>query len=137
MKNQVRIKAILVGLVAGFFAGFIWSIIVAMLSLYLVPAASDANAFMTNPILVVLSLIGSFASSLVAGYVTARKAIGAEIYNSVAVGAVIILVNVALFFPTGLNHAPIWYNIPAFLLVVPLCFLGGLIVVRARDEKNS
>lgn len=138
MLRGVRVKAILVGIVAGFVAGAIWSIAASVvLHPPVTQAGSVANALATDPTFVLISLIGAVGSALVAGWVAARMANGAEILNSVAVGVVVVLLSAMLFIPLGMNEWPLWYNVPAFALTVPFSLLGGVIRRSARGRNDS
>lgn len=136
--HQLRIKAIFWGVVAGFVAGAVWSIINAvLLPTASMPHGDVATALASSSSFLLSSLLGAFLSSLVSGWAAARMTAGAEIVNSVAVGVVILLLSAAMFLPVGMNHYPLWYNIPAFGLTVPFTFLGGLIVSKTRARNDS
>ena len=138
MLRGLRVKAILVGIVAGFFAGAIWSIAASLVLRPLITqAGSPANALASSPTFVLISLVGAVGSALVAGWVTARMTIGAEVLNSVAVGVVIVLLSAVLFMPLGMNEWPLWYNVPAFALTVPFSLLGGVIRRNTRSGNDS
>ncbi|ROZ63877.1 hypothetical protein EEB15_29275 [Ramlibacter sp. WS9] len=79
-----------------------------------------------------MSLVGALASSFVSGWVAGRLARGAEVANALAVGVVVVLYSACLFMPLQMNAYPLWYNVPAFLLAVPLTLAGGLFVRRSR-----
>ena len=138
MFRGIRIKAILAGMVTGFVAGAIWSVLAAVvLHPATTQAGSPARALAASPTFVVTSLIGALGSSLVTGWVSARMSKGAEILNSVAAGGVVVVLSAVLFMPLGMNEWPLWYNVPAFALTVPFSFFGGVISRNAGRKIDS
>ena len=136
--RRIRVLGILLGVVAGFFVGMVWSILVAvLLATSLAQTSSPAQALNSSQAFLFCGLIGSFFSSSVAGWTAAHMARGAEIHNSLAVGAVIVIASAALFLPLKMDQFPLWYNIPAFALAVPFAWAGGWMRQRSRVRSKS
>jgi len=121
VSTRISAKAIALGFAAGFAAGAIYSLVVGLVRL----AMSSKD--LLDPAFVAVNLVGALGTSVVAGYVAARFAPGAEVENSVAVGAVVVLLSAIAYVPFGMDRYPAWYNIPAFLLTIPFCIVGGII----------
>ncbi|MBY0578865.1 MAG: hypothetical protein K2P57_07440 [Burkholderiales bacterium] len=132
MLHQLRWKAIVMGLIAGIIAGAIWSVVEVIVLPHDSYHLDPSNPLVATPTYIILSLIGAFGSSLVAGWVSAHLAKRAEVANSLAVGGITVLLSAVLFFPLAMNKLPLSYNIPAFALTVPFSILGGLIRRKAR-----
>ena len=136
--RRIRVLGILVGVVAGFFAGMAWSILVALLlAPSLAQTSSPAQALNSSQAFFFWGLMGSFFSSAVAGWTAAHMAKGAEIHNALVVGFVVVVVSAALFLPLKMDQLPLWYNIPAFALTVPFAWAGGRMREKLRGMGKS
>jgi hypothetical protein len=129
MPQRLSAFGILIGLAASSVAAIlvmaVGGIAVAMLS----PAefewfgAPDSAA--PGAAVVALFLIASLCGAFVAGYVTARYAVGDEWVNALAAGAAYAVLTVASFDEPVFRELPLWFPIAITGLSLPLSLLGG------------
>ena len=122
--ENISIKGIIIGLVVMLILDAISGI--AMIFVFaedLTPEAIEALEGTTNQL--IFSLIFGNISVVVAGYIAAKFGKLAPYKNSIVIGVTGVIVG--LFF---INTYPMWFNILAFLTVVPAAMLGGYFIAR-------
>ena len=122
--ENISIKGIIIGLIVILILDTVSGI--TMIFLFadgFSPEAMEALESKTNPL--IFSLVFGNVSVIVAGYIAAKFGKLAPYKNSIVIGVIGILFG--LFF---INAYPMWFNILAFLTVVPAAMLGGYFIAR-------
>lgn len=86
-------------------------------------ALVNGTALESNTTIVLVNLVRSFITSLMAGYMTALVA-GEYKKSTMALGIVLVLVGVAVEYLMW-NLAPVWYHILFVLFLLPMTVVGG------------
>ncbi len=109
---------------AGFFAIQILALSGDKAFRAIAPGAFDAKGYALTGqnLLVVLAYMAVFECA--GGYITGRMAAVKPVGHAVALGLVTLAMNLAIALFTW--HAlPLWYQLSALLLIVPMTWLGG------------
>lgn len=81
-----------------------------------------------------LALLGSdVLFMIVAGYVTTAVARRAHVGHAAALGAVIVVLGLALMMMVGWRGEPLWYQIALVAIAVPAAVTGGSLRSQRRD----
>ena len=125
----------LVAVGAGFFA-------IAMLSLggdslfrSLAPQSFDAKGYAHGEqnLLIVLAYLSVF--EVAGGYIAGRIAVRKPVMHAVILGLLVFTLSAVVSALTW-DAATMWYEISALLVIVPMCFLGGLLCRLRAGNGN-
>jgi hypothetical protein len=85
-----------------------------------------------NPYFPILSLLFGLAAVAVGGYVTARQALTAQLFNTGIFAVIQILISIlgAWFVP-----APLWFNIASLLFITPAALLGARLYAHLYADR--
>ncbi len=88
------------------------------------PEVHDDAGFTSNTTALVLYLVGSFAASLLAGFIAARTAQSTKL-RWVWITALALLATGVPVQLSPWDQLPLWYNLVFLVLLVPLTLAGG------------
>ena len=126
---------IILGIIAGF---VVWSIVWVGSDATLIMLSPDwygkhstdaekafmnATTLVSDPLILVVNLLRSFFTSLMAGYIAALVA-GEYKRSTMILGVILIAIGVFIEY-TFWNLAPAWYHILFVLFLLPMTVLGG------------
>lgn len=86
-------------------------------------ALINGTSVESNPVIVLVNLVRSFLTSIIAGYMTTLVA-GEYKRSTMALGIILVLVGVAVEYMFW-NVAPAWYHILFVLFLYPMTVVGG------------
>ncbi len=90
------------------------------------------KSYSTGISFLLLSVFYYLAFTILGGYVAGRIAKGYEIFNSITVGMVEVILGILTISDSSY---PIWYKVIVFLLIIPAAYLGGILARRQHAGK--
>ena len=90
-----------------------------------------------DPLYVFFALVMSVFTDFLSGMIAGFLARGAEVRAGGLAGGLMLVLAVVLFFPLGMEKYPLWYNIPAYVAVVPAGLLGAAAVRAVRTLREE
>jgi peroxiredoxin len=136
MLKEIRVKALLLGVLADFGGGVVTGILMGIFGGIIFFSKSisgdglDASSF--GNVFRIPSLVFGWGFTILGGYVAGRVANQSEVLHGGLVGAINI--------PLGLLFAfacPLWLNVIFFALIIPCGMAGGLIAKNRSQQKQE
>lgn len=128
--SKIQAKAVLIGalvdigssVVSNFIVLNIMAIILASQG---VPSTEIDARILQSPTFLASSLIIGFGFTFLGGFVAANLAKVRKVLHSSLVGSIGVALGLVLLFLYGTGSIPLWYNLTAFILTIPVAAMGG------------
>jgi len=129
------IKTIIVGVVLSLLITMISGM--PLMGMFADAASPDFEAVLaSNNIYLLVSIVASFLSLVVASFIATKYAPNAEIKFGVIIGLLMIAINLPTWLASGtFSTYPIWYAVLSFAMPVPASYLGAMI--RGKKLNNQ
>jgi MFS family permease len=137
--RSISIKAVLIGTVFGLFLDLLTGVALTFTlghsALSSETTSADAGAVLESiarqPGFLVWSLVLGALTTVIAGYLAARIARRLPYMNAAAAGVVGLVLGALL----ADGSLPLWFNVPAFALLLPCALLGGHLAKRRQQAE--
>ncbi len=135
-QEKISIKAVIFGagidIALTFISGIILAVvIIAAMSIKGVPL-DQFESEIEQPVFMILGMfigmVCTFMGALAAGFIAKR----AQVVHGLLVGLIAILIGLLTAFTS-----PFWYNVVAFILVLPVAALGGWVSKLFQNDKDK
>jgi hypothetical protein len=122
-------------------AGYLTLTVLTAGTIFLLGAVFPASYTPANTGWVLFNLLYGALYAVLGGYVAGLIAHRAEVRHGLALGIVMVVINIALFIPAQTGSIPtvqpLWYHLALIALALPAPVLGGYLRNRQRAARGG
>jgi hypothetical protein len=126
-------KAVIVGVILSFLIVMISGL--SLMFMFADVASPDFEAVLaSNNTYLLVSIVASFLSLVIASFIATKYAPYAEVKFGVIIGLLMIAINLPTWVMSGtFSIYPVWYAVLSFAMPVPAAYLGSII----RGQRHN